>query len=62
MSGDFISNIYYSPNFNKLIIGYENGLIQIVDFNNDNILTIYDIIEKTTIPPKQEKDKRTNGG
>ena len=55
MSGDFISNIYYSTNFNKLIIGYENGLIQIVDFNNDNILTIYDIIEKTTIPPNKKK-------
>ena len=55
MSGDFISNIYYSPNFNKLIIGFENGLIQIVDFNNDNILTIYDIIEKTTIPPNKKK-------
>ena len=55
LSGDFISNIHYSPNFNKLIIGFENGLIQIVDFNNDNILTIYDIIEKTTIPPNKKK-------
>ena len=55
LSGDFISNIYHSTNFNKLIIGYENGLIQIVDFNNDNILTIYDIIEKTTIPPNKKK-------
>ena len=55
LSGDLISNIYYSPNFNKLIIGFENGLIQIVDFNNDNILTIYDIIEKTTIPPNKKK-------
>ena len=55
LSGDFISNIHYSTNFNKLIIGFENGLIQIVDFNNDNILTIYDIIEKTTIPPNKKK-------
>jgi len=55
LSGDLISNIYYSTNFNKLIIGFENGLIQIVDFNNDNILTIYDIIEKTTIPPNQKR-------
>ena len=55
MSGDFISNIYYSPNFNKLIIGYENGLIQIVDFNDNNITTVYDIIEKTTIPPNKKK-------
>ena len=55
LSGDFISNIYYSINFNKLIIGYENGLIQIVEFNNDNIITVYDIIEKTTIPPNKKK-------
>ena len=55
LSGDFISNIHYSPNFNKLIIGYENGLIQIVEFNNDNIITVYDIIEKTTIPPNKKK-------
>ena len=54
LSGDFISNIHYSSNFNKLIIGYENGLIQIVDFTNDNVLTIYDIIEKATIPPNKK--------
>ena len=39
----------------ELIIRYENGLIQIVDFNNDNIITLYDIIEKTTIPPNKKK-------
>ncbi len=46
LSGDFISNIYYSSNFNKLVIGYENGLLQIIDFSSDSVLTIYDIIEK----------------
>jgi WD40 repeat protein len=46
LSGDFISNIHYSSNFNKLVIGYENGLLQIVDFSSDSVLTIYDIIEK----------------
>ena len=54
LSGDFISNIHYSSSFNKLVIGYENGLIQIVDFTNDNVLTIYDIIEKATIPPNKK--------
>jgi len=55
LSGDFISNIYYSSNFNKLVIGYENGLLQIIDFSSDSILTIYDIIEKETIAPNKKK-------
>ena len=55
LSGDFISNIHYSSNFNKLLIGYENGLLQIVDFNSDSVLTIYDIIEKETIAPNKKK-------
>ena len=55
LSGDFISNIHYSSNFNKLVIGYENGLLQIVDFNSDSVLTIYDIIEKETIAPNKKK-------
>ena len=55
LSGDFISNIYYSSNFNKLVIGYENGLLQVIDFSSDSILTIYDIIEKETIAPNKKK-------
>ena len=55
LSGDFISNIHYSSNFNKLVIGYENGLLQIVDFSSDSVLTIYDIIEKETIAPNKKK-------
>ena len=55
LSGDFISNIHYSSNFNKLLIGYENGLLQIVDFSSDSVLTIYDIIEKETIAPNKKK-------
>ena len=55
LSGDFISNIYYSSNFNKLVIGYENGLLQIIDFSSDSVLTIYDIIEKETIAPNKKK-------
>ncbi len=31
LSGETISNIYYSPIFNKTIIGYENGLLIVIN-------------------------------
>lgn len=55
LSGELISNIHFSSIFNKLIIGFENGLIQIIDFNNDNVTTLFDIIDKTTIPPNKKR-------
>jgi hypothetical protein len=57
LSGEFISTIYYSEFYELLIIGYENGLIEIAFDNDDNILTVVDIIDKPTIPPT---DKRIN--
>lgn len=57
LSGETISTIYYSEIYELLIIGYENGLIEIALDNDDNILTIVDIIDKPTIPAN---DKRIN--
>ncbi|MBJ6368262.1 type IX secretion system anionic LPS delivery protein PorZ [Snuella sedimenti] len=57
LSGESISTIYYSDLYELLLIGYENGLIEIAFDNNDNILTVVDIIDKVTIPPT---DKRIN--
>lgn len=57
LSGELISTIYYSEFYELLIIGYENGLIEIAFDNDDDILTIVDIIDKPTIPPT---DKRIN--
>lgn len=38
LSGETTSSIHYSPNFDRLIIGYENGLIEIID--GDGAITI----------------------
>ncbi|MFI1744909.1 type IX secretion system anionic LPS delivery protein PorZ [Thalassobellus sediminis] len=57
LSGESISTIYYSDVYELLVIGYENGLIEIAFDNEDDILTVVDIIEKPTIP---ETDKRIN--
>ncbi|WNH13825.1 two-component regulator propeller domain-containing protein [Thalassobellus suaedae] len=57
LSGETISTIYYSEVYELLIIGYENGLIEIAFDNDDNILTLVDIINKPTIVGT---DKRIN--
>lgn len=51
LSGKLISTAYYSENHGLYIIGYENGLIEIVIEGDDNILKVVDILEKLTIPP-----------
>ena len=50
LSGEPISSLYYSSNFNLLVIGYENGLMDIVMDGNEDILKVVDILEKPTIP------------
>ena len=57
LSGETISTIYYSEVYELLVIGYENGLIEIAFDNDDTILSVVDIIDKPTIPPT---DKRIN--
>ncbi|MGB5982812.1 MAG: T9SS type A sorting domain-containing protein [Nonlabens sp.] len=48
LTGDDISQIYYSEDKSKLVIGYENGILQIVNENNE-ITTIVAIAEKQII-------------
>ncbi len=57
LSGEAISQIHYSEAYELLIVGYENGLMEIVFDNDENVLTIVDILEKPTIPPT---DKNIN--
>jgi len=51
LSGETISSIFYSDIYELLVIGYENGLIEIAFDNDDKVLTFVDILDKPTIAP-----------
>lgn len=55
LSGEFITTIHYSEEYKVLIIGYENGLMNIVRDGEENILKVVDILEKQTIPPNRKR-------
>lgn len=55
LSGEIISEIYYSEIFETLLIGYENGLIDVVKDGQEDVLAVVDILEKLTIPPDQKR-------
>ena len=55
LSGEDISSIYYSEDFNLLLIGYENGLIEVVQDGDDDVLQVVDILDKLTIPPNRKQ-------
>jgi len=60
LSGEFITTVHYSEAFKLLIIGYENGLIEIVKDGEENILKVVDILEKQTIPPDRKRINNFN--
>lgn len=46
LSGQTISCIYHSPTFNRTLIGYENGLLIVVNESDGTIKKVVDIINK----------------
>jgi len=54
LSGQTISCIYHSPTFNKTLIGYENGLLTVVNESDGTIKKVVDIINKQ-LPPNLKK-------
>jgi hypothetical protein len=46
LSGQTISVIYYSPTFDKTLVGYENGLLTIINEKDGKITKVVDIINK----------------
>lgn len=51
LSGEEISAIYHSDAYALTLVGFENGLIQIVMDNNQKVFTVIDIADKQTISP-----------
>ncbi|MGO4905399.1 type IX secretion system anionic LPS delivery protein PorZ [Flavobacterium sp. W20_MBD1_R3] len=46
LSGQTISSVYHSSTFNKTLVGYENGLIIVINEADGSILNVVDIINK----------------
>ena len=57
LSGNKISKIYHSKNYGLTCIGNEDGLIQIVMDNNQNIFSVVDIRDEISI---SQNNKRIN--
>lgn len=55
LEGSEISALYYSENYALTIIGYENGLLQVVMENNGTVFTVVDILNKQTIAPDKKR-------
>lgn len=51
LSGENITAIYYSKNFKTTLIGYQNGLIQLVKDNDNQIINLVEIPNRVNIPP-----------
>ena len=60
LSGELISTIHYSNQYELLLIGYENGLIEVYNEIDQELLKVVDIINKTTIPSSQKKINHFN--
>ena len=54
LSGQTISSLYYSSSVNKTIVGYENGLLIVVNEADGSMLKVVDIINKE-LPPNLKK-------
>ena len=57
LSGQEISTIHYSETYELLIVGYVNGLIEIIFDDGRDVLTVVDIESRTTI---NSSNKRIN--
>lgn len=51
LSGEQITTILYSAEFQYLVIGYETGLIEVYSETDNSVLTVVDILEKENITP-----------
>lgn len=52
LSGESISTLSYSSEFNVILIGYENGLIELYFEESGDVVSVVDILEKESISPE----------
>lgn len=50
LSGQTISSLYYSSAYKKTLVGYENGLMIVIDEASGKIINVVDIINKQLSP------------
>ena len=55
LSGDYITAIKYSEDYDVLVIGYETGLMEVYNFSSKSVLKVVDILNKVTIPPENRR-------
>lgn len=57
LSGELISTVYYSQNFDLLLVGYSTGLVEIVENTSTEpeVFSVIDILDKQTIPPNSKR-------
>jgi len=53
LTGEAISYYYYSESYSTSIIGYENGLVEVV--TPDDVITVVDILNKPSIAPNVKR-------
>ncbi|MBW1294100.1 two-component regulator propeller domain-containing protein [Aquimarina litoralis] len=53
LSGETISSIYHSTVFDITVIGYDNGLLELI--LDDEVRTFIDIVDAPTIPPTEKR-------
>ena len=56
LAGEPITTIHYSSQTNLLMIGYQDGLIEVVTIGQENeVLKVVDIRDKQNIPPNKKR-------
>ncbi|MGM0635315.1 MAG: two-component regulator propeller domain-containing protein [Bacteroidota bacterium] len=54
LSGNGISETYYSANYNIIVVGHNNGLIQLIDRDSEQVTNLVDIVNRVTISPDRK--------
>ena len=55
LSGEEITTLLYSEEYQYVVLGYETGLIEIYSEIDGSVLTVIDILEKQNITPARKR-------